>query len=230
MNHSNITFSDIFRSSFLSRAVESFSVVDALATVMVATVIGLMIYFVYRKTYSGVMYSRSFSISLVALSIITSLVILTVTSNVILSLGMVGALSIVRFRTAIKDPMDIVYLFWAIAVGIIVGAGMFLIALCGSLALGVIIYIMTNMRERSQPFLIIVNLENSNVDTEILEFVKKYCQKHSVKTKSIRADGVCELTIEVRIKDNDTKLINEISAIEGVENVVLLAYNGDFAV
>src|SRR5512133_1939353 len=118
-----MTFNDIFKTSFLEK-VSSFSALDMILALVLSFALGLFIFFVYKKTYRGVMYSASFGISLMALTMITSLVILAVTSNVILSLGMVGALSIVRFRTAIKEPLDIAFLFWSIAVGIVLGAGL----------------------------------------------------------------------------------------------------------
>ena len=138
-----ITFNDIFKSSFLEN-VTSISVLDMVIAMVLAFAIGLFIFFVYKKTYQGVMYSTSFGVTLVALSMITTLVILAVTSNVVLSLGMVGALSIVRFRTAIKEPMEIVFLFWSIAVGIVIGAGMIPLAVFGSLIIGIILLIFVN--------------------------------------------------------------------------------------
>ncbi len=130
-----MTFSDIFKSSFLESVTE-FSPIDTLTGMLFALVIGLFIFVIYKKTFSGIMYSTGFAMTLVGLSLVTTLVIMAVTSNVVLSLGMVGALSIVRFRTAIKEPMEIVFLFWSLAVGIVIGAGMIPLAVIGSLIIG----------------------------------------------------------------------------------------------
>ena len=132
-----MTFSDIFKSSFLTN-VTSVSLLDMVLALVLAFGVGLFVFFIYKKTYSGVMYSSSFGVTLIALTMITTLVILAVTSNVVLSLGMVGALSIVRFRTAIKEPMDIAFLFWSIAVGIVLGAGLIPLAVFGSVVIGII--------------------------------------------------------------------------------------------
>jgi len=225
----NITLSDIFKSSFLSKAVESFSVVDLLVCMAVSLLLGLLIYMVYKKAYVGVMYSRSFNISLVALVMITSLVITTVTSNVVLSLGMVGALSIVRFRTAIKDPMDIVYLFWAIAAGIVVGAGMLLIALVGSLIIAIVIYVLSTRKAKGQPYLLIVNMISGEPEARVLEIVQGATGRYNVKSKSMRLGGACELVLEVNIKDNETQIIDNLSALDGIENAVMMAYNGEYS-
>ena len=145
-----MTFNDIFKSSFLEK-VSSFSLVDALIALAMAFAIGLFIHYVYRKTYTGVLYSNSFGVALMAMTMITTVVILAVTSNVVLSLGMVGALSIVRFRAAIKEPMDIAYLFWAIAAGIILGAGLIPLAVIGSLCLGLLLMVFVNKKSQDTP-------------------------------------------------------------------------------
>ena len=146
-----MTFNDIFKTNFLEK-VSSFSLIDAAIALALAFVLGLFIFIVYKKTYSGVMYSQNFGVSLIAMSIITTFVILAVTSNVVLSLGMVGALSIVRFRTAVKEPMDISFLFWAIAVGIVLGAGLIPLAVIGSLIIGIILAIFSNVKYKEVPF------------------------------------------------------------------------------
>ena len=145
-----MSFSDVFMSSFLEN-VTSVSILDMVLAMVLAFALGLFIFFIYKKTYAGVMYSSSFGVTLVALSMITTLVILAVTSNVVLSLGMVGALSIVRFRTAIKEPLDIAFLFWAIAVGIVLAAGMIPLAVFGSVIIGLIILVFANRKEHTNP-------------------------------------------------------------------------------
>ena len=151
-----MTFNDIFKSSFLEKAV-SFSALDFILAMGIAFVIGTFIFLVYKKTFNGVMYSAGFGVSLIALTLITTLVILAVTSNVVLSLGMVGALSIVRFRTAIKEPLDIAYLFWSIASGIVLGAGLVPLAVFGSLFIGVVLIVFVNKRPTDHPYIMIVS-------------------------------------------------------------------------
>ena len=150
------TFQDIFKSSFLEN-INSFSIMDIFLALGLSFVLGLFIFMVYRKTYAGVMYSDSFGVSLIAMAMITSLVIIAVTSNIVLSLGMVGALSIVRFRTAIKEPMDIAFLFWAIAVGIILGAGFITLAVIGSVIIGLVIVVFSTRKLGETLYILVVN-------------------------------------------------------------------------
>ena len=151
-----MSFNDIFKSSFLESVTE-FSTMDTLIGMLFALVIGLFIFVIYKKTFTGIMYSTGFAMSLVGLSLVTTLVIMAVTSNVVLSLGMVGALSIVRFRAAIKEPMEIVFLFWSLAVGIVIGAGMIPLAVIGSLIIGVILVVFANRKLGSTPYILIGN-------------------------------------------------------------------------
>ena len=145
-----MTFSDIFKSSFLEN-VTSVSPIDMVLALALAFGLGLFIFFIYKKTFSGVMYSGNFGVTLIALTMITTLVILAVTSNVVLSLGMVGALSIVRFRTAIKEPLDIAFLFWAIAAGIVLAAGLIPLAVFGSVVIGITLLLFANRRSSEPP-------------------------------------------------------------------------------
>ena len=150
-----MTFNDIFKSSFLEN-VSEFSILDTLLGMAFALAIGLFIYLIYKKTFSGVMYSSGFALALPWLSLVTTLVIMAVTSNVVLSLGMVGALSIVRFRAAIKEPMEIVYLFWALAVGIVIGAGMIPLAVIGSVIIGLVLLLFANRKSRYNPYILVL--------------------------------------------------------------------------
>lgn len=221
-----MSFSDVFQSSFLSN-INSFSTLDVLLALGLAFVLGLFIFFIYKKTYQGVMYSDSFGISLIAMSMITSLVIIAVTSNVVLSLGMVGALSIVRFRSAIKEPMDIAFLFWAIAVGIVLGAGLLPLAIIGSIIIGIIIVIFSTRKIGDIPYILVVNCENDKIETEAGKLIKEEAKKSLLKSKTVNQLGV-ELTYEVRIKKEDTGFVNKISAVNGVTNAVLVSYNGEY--
>ena len=221
-----MTFQDIFKSSFLDN-VTAVSVLDMVLAMALAFCLGMFIYLVYKKTYAGVMYSSTFGVTLVALTMITTLVILAVTSNVVLSLGMVGALSIVRFRTAIKEPLDIAFLFWAIAVGIVLAAGMIPLAVFGSVIIGIIILVFSNRKDSSNPYIVVLNCNDHSSETAAMEYLKSNTKKCNVKSKTAR-QGNIELSMEVRLKDDNTDFVNTLSEIEGVESAVLVSYNGDY--
>jgi uncharacterized membrane protein YhiD involved in acid resistance len=221
------SLSDIFKSNFLENAT-SISLVDGALALGLAFCIGLFIYTVYKKTFKGVMYSKSFSTSLIALCMITSLVILAVTSNVILSLGMVGALSIVRFRTAIKDPMDIAYLFWSIAVGIVLGAGLIPLAIVGSLFIGLILVIFTNKSNSDNPYILIISCDDESIEDNVLKIIGNKVKKYVIKSKTVTGGSGVEFTIEIRLKTMETSFVNEISREDGVNSAVLVSYNGDY--
>ena len=221
------TFTDIIKNSFLEETAD-FSIAAASVSLLSALFIGLFIFFIYKKTYAGVMYSKPFNTSLVLLSVLTTFVILAVTSNVVLSLGMFGALSIVRFRTAIKEPLDLVFLFWSISVGIILGAGLYSLAFLGSAFITVILLVLTGKVDSSAPYILMLQLENENAELQATEIIKNRFGKVIVKSKSI-TDGQPELIYEVKVKNNETSFMNELSAIEGVQNATLVSYNGNQA-
>ncbi|HWQ71129.1 MAG TPA: DUF4956 domain-containing protein [Desulfitobacteriaceae bacterium] len=221
-----MTFDNIFKSSFLEMTA-SFSPLDMVLALGLALVTGLFIYLIYRKTFSGVMYSSGFGVSLIAMSLITTFIILAISSNVVLSLGMVGALSIVRFRTAVKEPMDIAFLFWAIAAGIVIGSGMILLAVCGSVFIGIILTLFANKKSTDNPFILIIDCENQEAEKRVLDTVSRSVKKHMVKSKTVSAKGI-ELTMEVRLKEMSTDFINQLAASTGVHNAVLVSYNGDY--
>ena len=221
-----MTFQDVFRSSFLDN-VMSITLIDMMLSIALAFMLGLFIFWIYKKTYTGVMYSGSFGVALIALCMISTIVILAVTSNVVLSLGMVGALSIVRFRTAIKDPMDIVFLFWSIAVGIVLAAGIIPLAVFGSVFVGLILYIFASKKTFDKPYILIIHCENQEVEQRILQMLTASVKKLSLKSKSV-TNGSIELNFEVRIKDDDFIFVSSIAGIEGITNTVLVSYNGDY--
>ena len=221
-----MTFRDIFKSSFLEN-VTSISILDMALALVMAFGLGLFIFLIYKKTYAGVMYSSSFGVTLVALTMITTLVILAVTSNVVLSLGMVGALSIVRFRTAIKEPLDIAFLFWAIAAGIVLAAGMIPLAVFGSVFIGIIILIFANHKDMSNPFIVVLTCDGQESEQKAMKYLTKHTKRCSVKSKTVQR-GQVELNLEVRLKDTDTDFVNVLSEIDGVQSAVLVSYNGDY--
>lgn len=222
-----MTFNDIFKSSFLEKA-SSFSILDMVIALVLAFVIGLFIFLVYKKTFRGVMYSENFGVSLVAMTLITTLIILAVTSNVVLSLGMVGALSIVRFRSAIKEPLDIAFVFWSISIGIVLGAGLIPLAVFGSVFIGIILLLFVNKKSSDNPYILIVNCNDENSETLAMTHINKSVKKHVIKSKTVSASNGIEITVEIRLKEMSTKFVNEINNLEGVINVVLVSYNGDY--
>ncbi len=221
-----MTFNDIFKSSFLEQ-VTSFSVTDMLISLALAFAIGLFIYEVYKITYRGVMYSRSFGLTLLALAMITDLAIMTVTSNVVLSLGMVGALSIVRFRTAIKEPLDIAFLFWSIVVGIMLGAGMIPLAVFGSIILGLVFYLFTRQKKNTVPYILVLQCRTDTAETQAMATLSAYVEKYIVKSKTVSAAGV-ELTVEINLDGTETAFLNELQKTDGVSAATLVSYNGEY--
>lgn len=221
-----MTFQDIFKSSFLEN-VTSVSLFDMALAMILAFALGMFIFLIYKKTFAGVMYSSSFGVTLVALTMISTLVILAVTSNVVLSLGMVGALSIVRFRTAIKEPLDIAFLFWSIAVGIVLAAGMIPLAVFGSVAIGIFLLIFVNRKSHVNPYIVVLRCQDHDSETAAVDFLKKQVQRMTVKSKTAQK-GAIELNLEVRMKDENTDFINILSEMAGVTSAVLVSYNGDY--
>lgn len=221
-----MTFNDIFKSGFLENII-GVSILDMTIALVLAFGLGMFIFLVYKKTYQGVMYSSSFGTTLVALTMITTTVILAVTSNVVLSLGMVGALSIVRFRTAIKEPLDIAFLFWAIAAGIVLAAGLIPLAVISSLVTGVILLVFVNKKSHCNPYIVVLSCADAMAETKAVDLLKSNVQKCVVKSKTVTQDLI-DLNLEIRMKDDNTDFINALSAIPGVSSAVLVSYNGEY--
>ena len=221
-----MTFKDVFKSSFLEQAT-SFSLTDTLIALALAFALGMFINEVYRKTYHGVMFSQSFGVSLMALTMITTLVIQAVTSNVVLSLGMVGALSIVRFRTAIKEPLDIAFLFWSIAAGIVLGAGLIPLAIIGSVVIGVMLLVFVNRKSNETSYVLVLQCDSDASESAALARVEENVKRYVIKSKTVGAEGV-ELTVEIRIKDAAAKFVNGLLQVEGVKHATLVSYNGEY--
>jgi len=221
-----INFQDVIKKSMLHlEAFRSISYVDMVLGLLCSFGIGLFIFWIYRKTFRGVVYSYNYNVSFVLMTVITTLIIMTISTNIVLSLGMVGALSIVRFRTAVKDPLDIVYMFWAIAAGIASGAKMYPLALFGSLVIGLILVWLSRRKLKEQVFLLIVRHSEAAAD-EIRVHLRKLDSK--LKSKTVRKDFT-ELTVEVMLRDDNTSFVHTISNIEGVHDVSLINYTGDYA-
>ncbi len=232
MNQSNtvVTFSDFFEKSFIALAANTdrYAPIDIAFNVLMSFALGMFIFYVYKKTFMGVLYQKSFNISLVLLSVVTTIIIMTISGNLVLSLGMVGALSIVRFRTPIKDSMDLVFLFWAIAVGIANGVGYYSISVIGSALICLILLFLTRKEELDHPFLLVMRIPIGVDQSEIVSVVKGAVSLYQLKSKSINPDEY-ELTIEVKLKDGDTAFLNELQSQDRVTQATLISYSGDLS-
>ena len=221
-----MTLQDIFKSSFLEN-IGGVSLLDMALALTLAFGLGLFILLVHKKTFSGVMWSSSFGVTLVALAMITTMTILAVTSNVVLSLGMVGALSIVRFRTAIKEPLDIAFLFWAIAVGIVLAAGLIPLAVFGSVIIGVTLLVLVNRKSRCDPYIAVLQCDGQDSEARAEEYLRQNTRRCVVKSKTVQKDAV-ELHFEIRLRDEGTGFVNALADLPGVRSAVLVSYNGDY--
>ena len=204
-----------------------FSIRDVLTIVFIALILGLFIFLVYTKTFRGVMYSSSFGVTLIVMSLITALIIYSVAINFLLSLGMVGALSIVRFRTVVKEPLDLSYLFWAISTGILVGAGFLTVAVIGSITIGIILFVFVLGSPKDIPYIVVIICAIESAESDVSSLLKDKTKKHVIKAKTVTKDHI-ELTYEVRIKESSAEFINELLTIDGVSNATLVSYNGDY--
>lgn len=216
----------IFNFSYLDRAA-TFSIPDILAALLISFAVGLFIFFVYTRTFKGVMYSSSFGISLIAMNMLICLIILTVSTNLMIGLGMIGALSIIRFRTVVKEPLDLVYLFWSITGGIIVGAGLIPMAVIGSVIIGLMMFIFVNRKTNDTPYVVVISCSDEKAEEQSLDLLNSHTKKNIVKAKSVSKKGV-ELTVEVRLREASSQFVNALLAIEGVHNATLVSYNGEY--
>ena len=192
-----------------------------------ASILACFIFLSYWLSHDGSIYSKKFNVSLVAMTVITTTVMIVIGNNIALSLGMVGALSIVRFRTAIKEPMDIAFLFWAIAVGIVLAAGLIPLAVFGSIFIGVVLVAFSKKKTVDSPYILVVHCENSGIEEQARIFVKSQVRRLNLKSKSVD-NGCVELNYEVRLKEDSSAFVNELEAMPGVSRVVLVSYNGDY--
>lgn len=219
------SFVDILKKSFLENGqMADLSISSILMSLISAFLCSMVIYYVYRKFYRGIIYSSSFNILLVLVSIVTSFIVLTISSNILLSLGMVGALSIVRFRTAVKDPLDVGFLFFAIAVGITSGAGLYIMSFIATIFISLIYILLVQVKTFTKVYLLIVKFEN-NANEEVQKILKTL--KAELKNKTSIKDTT-ELTMELRLKSDNTAFMTQLTSIEGVKSAVLVEYTGDF--
>ena len=200
---------------------------DILLNIVLAAVLGFFIFLSYAISHRGTIYSRKFNASLVILAVLTGTVMTVIGNNIALSLGMVGALSIVRFRTAIKEPLDIAFLFWSIAAGIVLAAGLIPLAVFGSVFIGVFLLIFANKKSHVNPYIVVLRCDGHESEAAATEFLKEKVQRLTVKSKTVQK-GAVELNLEVRMKDENTDFINSLSEMQGVASAVLVSYNGDY--
>ena len=222
-----MSFKDIFKKSFLSQFNSDLSTTSVIMALLITAVIAVYIFAVYRVACRKAFYSRSFAISLPVIAMITASVIIAVQSSIVISLGMVGALSIVRFRTAIKEPMDIAFLFWAIAGGIVLAAGMIPLAIFGSVIIGVIMIVFCNRKSTRKPYIAVISCADAQTEHAVTDYLKAHAEKAVVKSKSAQK-GSIELSYEVTLKKDNTDFITELSEMDGVSSAVLVSYNGDY--
>lgn len=226
-NTSSTTFSDIIKNSVLSNFTSDISLSKILITLGAAFIIGLFIFILYKRVFSGVLYSKSFNVSLIGMTLVTAMVIIAINSNLILSLGMVGALSIVRFRTPIKDPTDLIFLFWAAAAGIVTGAGFYTLAALGSVIIGLVLFLFIKNSTLETPYLLVINCSGDESEQAIHQAMTGLVKRYNVKQKTV-SPGNIEMTLEVRLRDSEGIFVNRISELDGVRNAVLISYNGDY--
>jgi uncharacterized membrane protein YhiD involved in acid resistance len=226
-NTNTTNFSDIVKKSVMENFVSDISIAKILITLAVAFVIGLFIYLLYKRVFSGVLYSKSFNVSLIGMTMITAVVIIAINSNLVLSLGMVGALSIVRFRTPIKDPTDLIFLFWAAVAGIVTGAGFYTLAAIGSVVVGLILFFFIKKATVDTPYLLVVHCDNEQAEQAVQGQVGQAVKRYNLKQKTV-TPGSIELTLEVRLRDAEGQFVNKLSQLQGVQHVVLISYSGDY--
>ena len=219
-------FGDIFKNSFIARFTsEDITVLQIFGVLCLVALISVYIFGVYRLVTRKTFYSKNFNISIAALAMITAAIILAVQSNIVISLGMVGALSIVRFRTAVKDPMDLCFMFWAIAVGICCGAHMAEIAIILSVFMTGLVFVLDKVPLGRAPMILVVNMDNLDTEPELVKKVKEYCKYFKIKSRNIRENN-CNLVMEVRVKE-EYQLVQGVKAVKGIKNVSLVSHDGE---
>lgn len=221
-----MSIQDFIKKSILeSGAFDGASLTSIALGLVTAVLMGTVIYFIYSKFYVGVIYSRSFAITLVGMTVLTAMVTLAISTNIVISLGMVGALSIVRFRTAVKDPLDLLYLFWAITTGITSGAGMYLLVVITAVVMIGMIILFYNKQQKGRIYIAVIHYIGDEVGDNVIRTFGK--MKYFVKSKTVRK-GKTEMAVEVYCKDNDMFFLDKIRDLDGVEDATLIQYNGEY--
>ena len=221
-----MSIQDFIKKSILeSGAFDGASLTNIALGIVTALIMGAVIYTVYSKFYVGVIYSRSFAITLVGMTVLTAMVTLAISTNIVISLGMVGALSIVRFRTAVKDPLDLLYLFWSITTGITAGASMYLLAVVTAVIMILLVIIFYNKQQKGRIYIAVIHYVGDEAGDNVIRAFGK--MKYFIKSKTVRKDKT-EMAVEVYCKDNDMFFLDRIRDTEGVEDATLIQYNGEY--
>lgn len=211
--------------SFSAEALSQYDVPRLLMAMLIALAMGCVIFIIYRRFYTGVVYSRSFGVTLVGMTVLTCMVTLAISTNIVISLGMVGALSIVRFRTAIKDPLDLLYLFWAITTGITVGAGLYVLSLCAAAIMLLLVLLFQRRRNDKRVYIVVIHYDTDAAGDDI---VRAFGRMHYyIKSKTLRAQ-TAEMAVEVFCRPNDVGFMERLRAVSGVQDVTLVQYNGEY--
>lgn len=217
---------DMIKKSVLESGVfDQYNIPSILVALAAALVLGILIFLVYRRFYTGVIYSRTFAVTLVGMTVLTCMVTLAISTNVVISLGMVGALSIVRFRTAVKDPMDLLYLFWTITTGITAGAGMYVLALIAAAIMILMIILFYSRQQRGKIYIAVIHYSGDEAGDEVIRCFGK--RKYFIKSKTMRKEKT-EMAVEIFCKQADMDFMEKIRAIEHVDDVTLIQYNGEY--
>lgn len=217
---------DMIKKSVLESGVfDQYNIPSILVALAAALVLGILIFLVYRRFYTGVIYSRTFAVTLVGMTVLTCMVTLAISTNVVISLGMVGALSIVRFRTAVKDPMDLLYLFWTITTGITAGAGMYVLALIAAAIMILMIILFYSRQQRGRIYIAVIHYSGDEAGDEVIRCFGK--RKYFIKSKTMRKEKT-EMAVEIFCKQADMDFMEKIRAIEHVDDVTLIQYNGEY--
>ena len=224
-----ITFRDIFASSDLGTFGTPLTIADIATSILFSFATGLFIFFIYKKTYTGILYSRNFNVTLIMGAMIGSVIMMAIGGNLALALGMVGALSIIRFRTPIKDPKDLTFLFWAITAGIVNGIRFYKLSIISSLMIGAVLLIISKKLVISKPYILI--LKYSNVDHKKIDpILRKHCNKFDIRNTAMDDSGIVEGTIEVTIKEKHAdQLLNDLKRIKGVKKVMMFSHSGELS-
>ena len=217
---------DFIKKSILeSGAFDGASLTNIFLSLTIAVIMGAVIYLVYSKFYVGVIYSRSFAVTLVGMTVLTAMVTLAISTNIVISLGMVGALSIVRFRTAVKDPLDLLYLFWAITTGITSGAGMYLLVVVAAIVMILLVAVFYSKQQKGRIYILVVHYTSDEAGDNVIRALGK--KKYFVKSKTMRKNKT-EMAIEVFCKNKDMFFLEKIRDVNGVEDATLIQYNGEY--
>lgn len=225
MSVKDVIKKSILESDVFNQAIDSSTIATILMNMAVAVLVGIVIFIVYKKFYNGVVYSRNYALTLIGMTVLTCMVTLAISTNIVISLGMVGALSIVRYRTAIKEPIDLLYMFWAITSGITIGASMYILAAIGLVTMVAFIAISHFSKGSMDAYVLMVQYEDENAADMVLRELNK---KNPVLKSKVMRGSIKEMTLQLSVKNNDTFFMEKIEKLEGIKNVTLVQYNGEY--